>query len=151
MKKAVLPVCLLVGAISLWFVFPFPLLSQPSSLFSSSDKLTLGIKIPSGALQTGKGSNGESSLQVSKTIEEESKPDTQHALTPFVESLFPGLSSNGKVKDPPAPSQHETRHFLSSFKLPTSLTFAGQPVPLDQWYVRERVEFEFYQYSKLHF
>ena len=146
MKKAVLPVCLLVGAISLWFVFPFPLFSQPSSLFSSAEELVLGNKSPSGALQSGQVSNGESSLQASKTTEEESKADTQNAHIPFVESLFPGLSPNGKVNDPPAPSQNGTRHFLSSFKLPTSLTFAGQPVPLDQWQVRERVEFEFYQF-----
>ena len=28
------------------------------------------------------------------------------------------------------------RYFLSSFKLPDKLTFAGQPVPLDNWQVR---------------
>jgi len=38
------------------------------------------------------------------------------------------------------------RHFLSSFKLPDKLVFAGQPVPLDNWQVRERIEFEFYQF-----
>src|SRR5262245_1678098 len=38
------------------------------------------------------------------------------------------------------------RHFLSSFKLPDKLTFAGQPVPLDNWQVRERIEYEFYQF-----
>lgn len=38
------------------------------------------------------------------------------------------------------------RHFLSSFKLPEKLTFAGQPVPLDSWQVRERIEYEFYQF-----
>ena len=30
------------------------------------------------------------------------------------------------------------RFFLSSFKLPDKLTFAGQSVPLDNWQVRER-------------
>ncbi|MFI5223450.1 MAG: hypothetical protein ACHQX3_04270, partial [Nitrospirales bacterium] len=34
------------------------------------------------------------------------------------------------------------RYFLSSFKLPDKLTFAGQPVPLDNWQVRERIEYE---------
>ena len=29
------------------------------------------------------------------------------------------------------------RYFLSSFKLPDKLSFAGQPVPLDNWQVRE--------------
>ena len=38
------------------------------------------------------------------------------------------------------------RFFLSSFKLPDKLTFAGQPVPLDNWQVRERIEYEFYQF-----
>ena len=38
------------------------------------------------------------------------------------------------------------RYYLSSFKLPEKLTFAGQPVPLDNWQVRERIEYEFYQF-----
>jgi hypothetical protein len=38
------------------------------------------------------------------------------------------------------------RYFLSSFKLPEKMTFAGMPVPLDNWQVRERVEYEFYQF-----
>jgi hypothetical protein len=38
------------------------------------------------------------------------------------------------------------RHFLSSFKLPDKLTFGGQTIPLDSWQVRERIEYEFYQF-----
>jgi hypothetical protein len=38
------------------------------------------------------------------------------------------------------------RFYLSSFKLPDKLMFAGQPVPLDNWQVRERIEYEFYQF-----
>jgi hypothetical protein len=38
------------------------------------------------------------------------------------------------------------RFFLSSFKLPDKITFAGLPVPLDNWQVRERIEYEFYQF-----
>jgi hypothetical protein len=38
------------------------------------------------------------------------------------------------------------RFFLSSFKLPEKMTFAGIQVPLDNWQVRERVEYEFYQF-----
>jgi hypothetical protein len=38
------------------------------------------------------------------------------------------------------------RFFLSSFKLPEKMTFAGMQVPLDNWQVRERVEYEFYQF-----
>jgi membrane-bound lytic murein transglycosylase D len=38
------------------------------------------------------------------------------------------------------------RYFLSSFKLPEKLSFAGQPVPIDNWQIRERIEYEFYQF-----
>ncbi len=38
------------------------------------------------------------------------------------------------------------RFFLSSFKLPDKITFAGLSVPLDNWQVRERIEYEFYQF-----
>ncbi len=38
------------------------------------------------------------------------------------------------------------RHFLSSFKLPDKLTFGGQTISLDSWQVRERIEYEFYQF-----
>ena len=38
------------------------------------------------------------------------------------------------------------RHFLSSFRLPDKLAFAGLTVPLENWQVRERIEFEFYQF-----
>ncbi len=38
------------------------------------------------------------------------------------------------------------RHFLSSFRLPDKLAFGGLTVPLDNWQVRERIEFEFYQF-----
>ena len=38
------------------------------------------------------------------------------------------------------------RFFLSSFRLPDKITFAGIPVPLDNWQVRERIEYEFYQF-----
>ncbi|MGQ0696227.1 MAG: transglycosylase SLT domain-containing protein, partial [Nitrospiraceae bacterium] len=38
------------------------------------------------------------------------------------------------------------RFFLSSFKVPDKITFAGMQVPLDNWQVRERIEYEFYQF-----
>jgi len=34
------------------------------------------------------------------------------------------------------------RFFLSSFQLPDKLTFAGQSIPLDNWQVRERIEYD---------
>jgi hypothetical protein len=61
-----------------------------------------------------------------------------------------GESSFHQVTDPPAaPPQIQSarlRDFLSSFRLPDTLTFAGQQVPLDNWDVRERIEYEFYQF-----
>jgi len=39
-----------------------------------------------------------------------------------------------------------TRHFLSSFRLPDTLSFAGMTIPMDNWQVRERIEYEFYQF-----
>jgi hypothetical protein len=37
------------------------------------------------------------------------------------------------------------QRFLSVFALPDGLTFAGKPVALDNWQIRERIESEFYQ------
>lgn len=47
---------------------------------------------------------------------------------------------------PPEVQITRTRAFLSSFRLPDTLIFAGQQVPLDNWDVRERIEYEFYQF-----
>ena len=85
--------------------------------------------------------------------------------TPLKEASAP-VASNGEsdrdlILPDPLESQNEPedrlvilpeikregeRFYLSSFKLPDKLTFAGQPVPLDNWQVRERVEYEFYQF-----
>ena len=46
----------------------------------------------------------------------------------------------------PEIQRDDERFFLSSFKLPEKITFAGMPVPLDNWQVRERIEYEFYQF-----
>ena len=53
---------------------------------------------------------------------------------------------NGRMATVPEVDRQSTRHFLSSFKLPDQLEFAGQKVPLDKWHVRERIEYEFYQF-----
>ena len=42
--------------------------------------------------------------------------------------------------------QPRTKPFLSTYRLPDNLTFAGAPVPLQIWQVRERIEFEFYRF-----
>jgi hypothetical protein len=57
----------------------------------------------------------------------------------FVETSEP--LPNGLTRLP-AP----TRPFLSSYRLPDTMTFAGTPVPLQLWQVRERIEYEFYRF-----
>jgi hypothetical protein len=42
--------------------------------------------------------------------------------------------------------QPRTKPFLSTYRLPDNLTFAGAPVPVNLWQVRERIEFEFYRF-----
>ena len=75
--------------------------------------------------------------------------ETNGALEELVP--VPGEDDSGQGNDAPLvvvppierPSQ---RYFLSSFKLPSKLTFAGVSVPMDNWQVRERIEYEFYQF-----
>ncbi len=62
----------------------------------------------------------------------------------------PGLETlpemDGQLVVLPEIRRNGPRHFLSSFRLPKELEFGGQRVPLDQWHVRERIEYEFYQF-----
>ena len=151
MKKSAAPVFLLVSAISLWFVYPFPLFSQPSRLFVPEGQLPVVDSSGPWALQSGNTSGDLSLPRAPELVEPNPHPKPIQAKgrsqPSLAESVFPGLSSLSTPEEvDSAPSPNGTRHFLSSFKLPTSLTFAGQPVPLDQRYVRERVEFEFYQF-----
>ena len=62
------------------------------------------------------------------------------------DSLENPNESEGRLVILPEIKREGERYFLSSFKLPDKLTFAGQPVPLDNWQVRERIEYEFYQF-----
>jgi hypothetical protein len=62
------------------------------------------------------------------------------------ETLFPNPESEDRLIVIPEIQREGSRHFLSSFKLPEQLTFAGQSIPLDHWQVRERIEYEFYQF-----
>jgi membrane-bound lytic murein transglycosylase D len=39
-----------------------------------------------------------------------------------------------------------SKPFLSSYRLPDTITFAGSTVPLNVWQVRERIEYEFYRF-----
>lgn len=65
----------------------------------------------------------------SVAIETETVPELEDRLV-----ILPEIKREGE------------RFFLSSFKLPDKLTFAGQSIPLDNWQVRERIEYEFYQF-----
>jgi hypothetical protein len=93
-------------------------------------------------------------IPTSAQLEPESKdvptrPDTNGELDR--ELTIPGpLESVNEVEDRlvilPEIKREGERFFLSSFKLPDRITFAGVPVPLDNWQVRERIEYEFYQF-----
>jgi membrane-bound lytic murein transglycosylase D len=62
------------------------------------------------------------------------------------EELDSGQATATPLVVVPPPDRPSQRYFLSSFKLPTQLTFAGVSVPMDNWQVRERIEYEFYQF-----
>nr|MBI3611720.1 hypothetical protein [Nitrospirota bacterium] len=62
------------------------------------------------------------------------------------ETLYPSPDAEDRLVILPEIKREGERHFLSSFKLPDKLVFAGEPVPLDNWQVRERLEYEFYQF-----
>ncbi|HEU4682962.1 MAG TPA: lytic transglycosylase domain-containing protein [Nitrospira sp.] len=76
-----------------------------------------------------RGANGESERDLIAPEPLESPSETEDRLV-----ILPEIKRDGE------------RFFLSSFKLPEKLTFAGQVVPLDNWQVRERIEYEFYQF-----
>lgn len=57
---------------------------------------------------------------------------------------LPGAVPPIQHTDPVHARPHST--FLSSIRLPSRLTFAGQEAPLENWQVRERIEYEFYQF-----
>lgn len=62
------------------------------------------------------------------------------------ETLYPSPESEDRLVILPEIKREGEHRFLSSFKLPDKLTFAGETVPLDNWQVRERLEYEFYQF-----
>ncbi len=73
-------------------------------------------------------------------------PSDQENVTPPTEELIPSPDSDDQLVIIPEEDRQGRPFFLSSFKLPEKLSFAGVPVPLDNWQVRERVEYEFYQF-----
>ncbi len=62
------------------------------------------------------------------------------------ESLYVTPEAEDRLVILPEIERQGQRHFLSSFKLPDKLAFAGLSVPMDNWQVRERIEYEFYQF-----
>ena len=75
-----------------------------------------------------------------------SLPEPDGAVTPLVGEPEVASELEDRLVILPEIKRDGERFFLSSFKLPDKLTFAGQSVPLDNWQVRERVEYEFYQF-----
>jgi hypothetical protein len=73
------------------------------------------------------GANGESDRDLADPLDNSTDPEERLVILPEIK-------------------REGERFYLSSFKLPDKLTFAGQPVPLDNWQVRERIEYEFYQF-----
>src|SRR6185295_9852838 len=70
-------------------------------------------------------------------------------------SNSPASMSSGTLDRLPTPERMLTmsepqsgrpRLFLSSFRLPDKLIFSGITIPMDNWQVRERIEYEFYQF-----
>src|SRR5437879_7646488 len=63
-------------------------------------------------------------------------------------AVAPAVEAPQPLPSPPPTlrSIQMTRPFLSTYKLPDNLTFAGSPVPIQMWQVRERIEYEFYRF-----
>lgn len=76
--------------------------------------------------------NGQHPADESDKIEAAEAPDAQELDDQLI--ILPEIKREG------------SRHFLSSFKLPDKLMFGGQSIPVDSWQVRERIEYEFYQF-----
>lgn len=69
-----------------------------------------------------------------------------HSLAKAAPSLGAQDVGDGQLIVIPEVQREPRTRFLSTFQLPEHLTFAGQSVPLDNWQVRERIEYEFYQF-----
>lgn len=77
--------------------------------------------------------------------------------TPQAPESSPGASAPSSVVPPaalppdlprvPDPRlETRMRPFLSNYRLPNSMVFAGDKVPIHVWQVRERIEYEFYRF-----
>jgi membrane-bound lytic murein transglycosylase D len=120
--------------------------------------ILMSTTVPTGPLQAmGENASTQIPVEVPTTPADsvapalESSADKQSATeqdngTLPPEELTPSAETEDQLVIVPEVERHGRRFFLSSFKLPEKLSFAGIPVPLDSWYVRERIEYEFYQF-----
>ena len=126
-----------------WLSGPIPLAAQPVT-----DAVDGSINP---AEVVGELGQGESSTRGASPSQDETN-DSPVASDPVEGGGFDdGLDGEAPLDEPlvvlPEITRKGARHFLSSFKLPDKLEFAGHPVPLDEeWHVRERIEYEFYQF-----
>ena len=87
-----------------------------------------------------------SAFATSNTEEPKGHKSESEKELPILDQLDPQSDSDDRLVILPEIKREGERFFLSSFKLPEKITFAGLPVPLDNWQVRERIEYEFYQF-----
>ena len=87
-----------------------------------------------------------SSTNPSPSLAEVDKNGSMEELLPVPGEEDPGQGNDTPLVVVPPIERPAQRYFLSSFKLPAHLTFAGVSVPMDNWQVRERIEYEFYQF-----
>ena len=74
------------------------------------------------------------------------KPSNGEIVSLPAEELTPSQDQEDQLVIVPEVERQGQRFFLSSFKLPDKLSFAGVSVPMGDWQVRERIEYEFYQF-----
>ncbi|MGH7250893.1 MAG: lytic transglycosylase domain-containing protein [Nitrospiraceae bacterium] len=128
---------------------PFSAPAQPENAPSgpaSTPQRGASQPAPAGSPQAGASSPTASPPSPpEEPIERPATPDQENeVLTPEEPEATPDTEDRLVIL--PEIQREGARHFLSSFKLPDKLVFAGLPVPLDNWHVRERIEFEFYQF-----
>lgn len=69
--------------------------------------------------------------------------DVQPQDAQVIASPVPAAPLPPELKNAP---ETRMRPYLSSYRLPESMTFAGTTVPIQIWQVRERLEYEFYRF-----
>jgi hypothetical protein len=107
-------------------------LAQPQAPITSPTVSQEPLPVPDaqGEKPAGPQENGAASAEDLMPAQE--AQEAQDADEPLV--IVPEVEREGR------------RFFLSSFRLPEQMSFAGVPVPVDNWQVRERIEYEFYQF-----